>query len=52
MYIYIYIYNTIKYDPQLYHLNIYNVYMCIIKVKLEGLEVPFKKNSLGEKNNY
>ena len=31
IYIYVYIYNAIKYYTPLYHLNIYNLYICIIK---------------------
>ena len=47
--------NAIKYYTPLYHLNIYKVYIYALsktKVKLGGLEVPFKKNSFGKKNNY
>ena len=52
--IYICIYNAIKYYTPLYHLNICNVYICIIKnkVKLGGIEFSFKNNSFGKKNNY
>ena len=54
---YTYIHNVIKYYTLLYHLKLYNVYISIYvlsktKVKLGGLEVPFKKNSFRKKNNY
>ena len=43
-----------KHRP-LYHLNIHNVYIYVLsktKVKFGALEVPFKKNLFGKKNNH
>ena len=51
MYVCIYnVYNAIKYYTPLFHLNIY--VLSKNKVKLGGLEVPFKNNSFGKKSNY